>query len=63
MIPLDRRLLEDALQEMHTEYQGRMVATLSWGDGSAAADADDSGRDFLDRIVDQFWAMLQRSTY
>jgi transcriptional regulator with XRE-family HTH domain len=63
MIPLDRRLLEDALQEMHTEYQGRMVATLSWGDGPAAADADDSGRDFLDRIVDQFWAMLQRSTY
>jgi hypothetical protein len=40
-----------------------MVATLSWNDGSAAADADDSGRDFLDRIVDQFWAMLQRSTY
>ncbi|MFF2517288.1 XRE family transcriptional regulator [Streptomyces sp. NPDC058086] len=63
MIPLDRRLLEDVLQEMHTEYQGQMVVTLSWGGGSAAADADDSGRDFLDRIVDHFWAMLQRSTY
>ncbi|QIZ01949.2 helix-turn-helix domain-containing protein [Streptomyces sp. S1D4-11] len=63
MIPLDRRLLEDVLQEMHTEYQGQMVATLSWSGGSAAADAEDSGRDFLDRIVDHFWAMLQRSTY
>ncbi|MFF2129204.1 helix-turn-helix domain-containing protein [Streptomyces olivochromogenes] len=63
MIPLDRRLLEDVLQEMHTEYQGQMVVTLSWSGGSAAADADDSGRDFLDRIVDHFWAMLQRTTY
>ncbi|MFF7882806.1 XRE family transcriptional regulator [Streptomyces sp. NPDC007896] len=63
MIPLDRRLLEDVLQEMHTEYQGQMVVTLSWSGGSAAADAEDSGRDFLDRIVDHFWAMLQRSTY
>jgi transcriptional regulator with XRE-family HTH domain len=62
MIPLDRRLLEDVLQEMHTEYQGQMVVTLSWSGGAAAADADDSGRDFLDRIVDHFWAMLQRST-
>ncbi|MER6372195.1 XRE family transcriptional regulator [Streptomyces sp. RLB3-17] len=63
MIPLDRRLLEDVLQAMHTEYQGQMVATLSWSGGSAAADADDSGRDFLDRIVDHFWAMVQRTTY
>ncbi len=44
MIPLDRRLLEDVLQAMHSEYQGQMVATLSWSGGSAAADADrDSG--------------------
>ncbi|MFK0025492.1 XRE family transcriptional regulator [Streptomyces sp. NPDC090798] len=63
MIPLDRRLLEDALQKMHTEYQGQMVVTLSWNGGAAAADADDSGRDFLDRIVDHFWAMVQRNTY
>ncbi|MHA5051989.1 helix-turn-helix domain-containing protein [Streptomyces sp. SD15] len=63
MVPLDRRLLEGALQEMHSEYQGQMVATLSWGAGSAAADAGDSGRDFLDRIVDHFWSTIQRSTY
>jgi hypothetical protein len=48
---------------MYTEYQGQMVVTLSWSGGSAAADADDSGRDFLDRIVDHFWAMVQRATY
>ncbi|WP_405882555.1 helix-turn-helix transcriptional regulator [Streptomyces sp. NBC_01136] len=63
MIPLDRRLLEDVLQEMHTEYQGQTAATLSWGGGAATADADDSGRDFLDRIVDHFWSMVQRNTY
>jgi transcriptional regulator with XRE-family HTH domain len=63
MVPLDRRLLENALQEMHTDYQGQMVATLSWAGGSSAADAGDSGREFLDRIVDHFWSMVHRSTY
>ncbi|WP_369249266.1 helix-turn-helix domain-containing protein [Streptomyces sp. R41] len=63
MVPLDRHLLENVLEEMHTDYQGQMVATLSWGGGSAAADSSDSGRDFLDRIVDHFWSMVQRSTY
>lgn len=63
MVPLDRHLLENVLEEMHTDYQGQMVATLSWGGGSAAADSSESGRDFLDRIVDHFWSMVQRSTY
>ncbi|MFG2479301.1 XRE family transcriptional regulator [Streptomyces fagopyri] len=63
MIPLDRRLLEDVLQELHQEYQGQMVATLSWAAGPAAAEADDSGQDFLDRIVDHFWSTIRRSTY
>ncbi|MEU9471604.1 helix-turn-helix transcriptional regulator [Streptomyces avermitilis] len=63
-VPLDRRLLEDALQELHHAYQGQMVATLSWGGGGSAADeADDAGRDFLDRIVENFWSTVQRSTY
>ncbi|MEV6172969.1 XRE family transcriptional regulator [Streptomyces sp. NPDC051954] len=53
MLPLDRRLLEDTLQELHQDYQGRMVATLSWGGGGEGSDA--SGRDFLDRILDLFW--------
>lgn len=63
MVPLDRRLLEGVLEEMHTEYQGQMVASLSWGGGSAATDAGESGRDFLDQIVGQFWSMVQRSTH
>ncbi|MFF1676668.1 helix-turn-helix domain-containing protein [Streptomyces sp. NPDC058256] len=63
MVPLDRRLLEGALEEMHTEYQGQMVASLSWGGGSAATDAGESGRDFLDQIVGHFWSMVQRSTH
>ncbi|KUN57380.1 DNA-binding protein [Streptomyces avermitilis] len=64
MVPLDRRLLEDALQELHHAYQGQMVATLSWGGGGPAADeAGDAGRDFLDRIVENFWSTVQRSTY
>ncbi|MGW7300150.1 helix-turn-helix domain-containing protein [Streptomyces sp. NPDC054829] len=55
LVPLDRRLVEDALQELHREYHGQMVATLSWGSegGSSAA-----GRDFLDRIVDHFWTRV-----
>ncbi|MFD5080768.1 XRE family transcriptional regulator [Streptomyces sp. NPDC058371] len=63
MVPLDRRILEEALQELHTDYQGQMTATLSWASGSAAGDSSDAGRDFLDRIVDNFWSMVQRSTY
>jgi hypothetical protein len=63
MVPLDRRILEEALQELHTDYQGQMAATLSWASGSAAGDSSDAGRDFLDRIVDNFWSMVQRSTY
>jgi len=59
MVPLDRRLLEDTLQELHQDYQGQMAATLSWGDGDAASDSSEAGRDFLDRIVDHFWAAVQ----
>ncbi|MCI3273186.1 helix-turn-helix transcriptional regulator [Streptomyces cylindrosporus] len=62
IVPLDRRLLEDTLQQLHQDYQGQMVASLSWGDGHAASDASDAGRDFLDRIVDHFWAAVQDNT-
>ncbi|MFE0513798.1 XRE family transcriptional regulator [Streptomyces sp. NPDC058964] len=58
MVPLDRRLLEDTLQELHQEYHGQMVATLSWGGTSAAEDSSGNGRDFLDRIVDHFWSRV-----
>ncbi|MFF8974577.1 XRE family transcriptional regulator [Streptomyces sp. NPDC014995] len=62
IVPLDRRLLEEALQELHRNYQGHMVATLRWGDGSAAGEASDTGRDFLDRIVETFWAAVRART-
>ncbi|MEV0178526.1 XRE family transcriptional regulator [Streptomyces sp. NPDC050625] len=62
MVPLDRRLLEGTLQELHQDYQGRMVATLSWGGTSAAEDSSGNGRDFLDRIVEHFWSRVEAST-
>lgn len=62
IVPLDRRLLEGTLQELHQNYQGQMVATLSWGDGSAAGEASDAGRESLDRIVDTFWTSLETRT-
>nr|WP_317633498.1 XRE family transcriptional regulator [Streptomyces sp. HUAS 15-9] len=62
MVPLDRRLLEGTLQELHRDYQGQMVATLSWGGTGAADDSSGNGRDFLDRIVDHFWSRVEAST-
>lgn len=63
VVPLDRNLLETALEEMHTDYQGQMVATLNWGGGSAATGSGESGREYLDRVVDHFWSTVHRSTY
>lgn len=58
IVPLDRRLLEDTLQELHRVYQGQLVATLSWGTDRAAGDSSHFGRDFLDRILDTFWTTV-----
>ncbi|ANP49515.1 transcriptional regulator with XRE-family HTH domain [Streptomyces griseochromogenes] len=55
--PLDKAVVEDVLQELHKDYQGHMAATLSWGGGSSGA--SESGRDFLDRIVENFWAAVE----
>nr|WP_078508609.1 helix-turn-helix transcriptional regulator [Streptomyces zinciresistens] len=57
MVPLDRRVLEDALQGLHQSYQGQMAATLSWGGGSG--DSSAAGREFLDRIVERFWTAVR----
>ncbi|WP_046589834.1 helix-turn-helix domain-containing protein [Streptomyces mangrovisoli] len=57
LLPLDRRLLEDVLQELHLDYQGRMTATLSRGGGGAGA--GEGGREFLDRIVQNFWTTVE----
>ncbi|RPF36352.1 XRE family transcriptional regulator [Streptomyces sp. TLI_185] len=61
-VPLDRHLLEDALQTLHQDYQGQMAASLSWADGNAAGDSSDAGREFLERIVDRFWATIQHNS-
>jgi transcriptional regulator with XRE-family HTH domain len=58
LVPLNRRLLESTLQELHRYYRGQLAATLTWSDGSAATEASHIGRDFLDRIVEHFWARV-----
>lgn len=60
MVPLDRRLLEITLQELHQHYQGQMTATLSWGGGSG--DSSAAGREFMDGIVERFWTMVQENS-
>ncbi|MFE9676513.1 XRE family transcriptional regulator [Streptomyces sp. NPDC006259] len=62
IVPLDRRLLEATLQQLHHSYQGQMTATLSWGDGGAAGAASDTGRDFLDRITEHFWTAVESNS-
>jgi hypothetical protein len=63
LLSLERRVVEDALRALHTAYQGRMTASLSWAGGTAATDAGDAGRDFLDRVLDHFWSEVERGTY
>lgn len=57
--PVDRKRLETVLQDLHQDYQGQMVASLSWGGNSAATASSDAGRDFLDGIVDSFWDKIE----
>ncbi|WP_258055743.1 helix-turn-helix transcriptional regulator [Streptomyces sp. Ru62] len=60
LVPLDPDVLEGALQELHEDYQGHMAATLSWGGGGRSA--SESGREFLDRIVENFWTAVEKRT-
>lgn len=60
LAPLDKGVVEEVLQELYQDYQGHMAATLSWGGGSRSA--SDSGREFLDRIVDNFWTAVEDRT-
>ncbi|WP_405805980.1 helix-turn-helix transcriptional regulator [Streptomyces sp. NBC_00210] len=57
MLPMDREHIEDVLEQLHSDYQSRMVATLSWG--TASQDTGEPGREFLDRIVEHFWALAR----
>ncbi|MGW0467426.1 helix-turn-helix domain-containing protein [Streptomyces sp. NPDC003027] len=53
MLPLPKRVLESALQRLHTDYHAKMAATSSWG---ASGDSGAAGREYLDDIVEHFWA-------
>ncbi len=57
LLPLRRDHLEEVLQRLHADYQARMVATYSWGDSGGSG--GEAGREFLDRIVDHFWALAR----
>lgn len=56
LIGMERRDLQDALRDMHQEYQTLMAATLSRAGGTTASGED--GRRYLDEIVDHFWSRL-----
>ena len=60
LAPVDRSVLEAVLQELQEDYQGHMAATLSWGGGCTSA--SESGREFLDRIVENFWKSVADRT-
>ncbi|MFE3636227.1 helix-turn-helix domain-containing protein [Streptomyces sp. NPDC059168] len=57
LVPLDQGVVEAVLRELHQDYQGHMTATLGWGGGGSGA--GESGREFLDRIVDHFWTAVE----
>ncbi|MFE2285677.1 helix-turn-helix domain-containing protein [Streptomyces sp. NPDC059443] len=55
LLPVPKAHLERVLEQLHVDYQSKMVATLSWGGGGGEAASGDAGREFLADIVDHFW--------
>ncbi|MEV5681884.1 MULTISPECIES: helix-turn-helix domain-containing protein [unclassified Streptomyces] len=57
IVPLERRLVQDVLEQLHADYQALMVSTLSWSStgGERSGATGDAGRAFLSRIIDHFW--------
>ncbi|MFC9596026.1 helix-turn-helix domain-containing protein [Streptomyces sp. NPDC056944] len=55
LVPLPKRIVESALQLLHTEYHARMAATSSWGASGATGD---EGRAYLEEISAHFWAAV-----
>ncbi|MFF5444929.1 helix-turn-helix domain-containing protein [Streptomyces sp. NPDC012888] len=59
LLPVPRHHLETVVEQLHAEYQSRMVATLSWGGAGARVGSGDAGREYLDGIVDRFWTLAR----
>ncbi|MFD0154042.1 helix-turn-helix domain-containing protein [Streptomyces sp. NPDC055721] len=55
VVPLPKRTVESALQQLHTDYHARMAATSSWGASGATGD---EGRAYLEEITGHFWAAV-----
>ncbi|MFJ8887092.1 helix-turn-helix domain-containing protein [Streptomyces sp. NPDC102402] len=57
LVPLDRILVQDVLEQLHADYQSLMVSTLSWNTTGRdrAGTAGEEGREFLERVVEEFW--------
>lgn len=57
LVPLDRILVQDVLEQLHSDYQSLMVSTLSWNTTGRdrAGTGGEEGRVFLDRVVEEFW--------
>ncbi|WP_124272092.1 helix-turn-helix transcriptional regulator [Streptomyces sp. ADI96-02] len=57
LVPLERALVQEALERLHADYQALMVSTLSWSGAGRepSAAGEDAGRAFLARVVEQFW--------
>lgn len=62
LVPLDRRKVQEAMEQLHTDYQALMVSTLSWSStGAERPEATgDAGRAFLAQIVHRFWDTARR---
>ncbi|MGP8299043.1 helix-turn-helix domain-containing protein [Streptomyces inhibens] len=60
LVPLPKQHIQEVLQELHTDYQASMTATLNWGGGEGTDDSGKTGRAFLDDILAEFWERVGR---
>lgn len=58
VVPLPKARLQGILQELHSEYQATMTATLNWSGSGSAEESGRAGRAFLDGILAEFWARI-----
>ncbi|MFH8408663.1 helix-turn-helix domain-containing protein [Streptomyces sp. NPDC018019] len=56
VVPLPRPRLQAALKGLHGDYQGLTAASLNWGGSGSAVESGRAGQDFLDGILEAFWA-------